>query len=79
MVHIFEVSPQKLVKETSEELKGKFEAPNWSIFVKTGTNKERPPQNQDWWHLRAASVLRTVYKDGPVGVSKLRSIWKRKK
>ena len=73
MVHIFEVSPQKLVKETSEELKGKLEAPNWSIFVKTGTNKERPPQNQDWWHLRAASVLRTVYKDGPVGVSKLRS------
>ncbi len=73
MVHIFEVSPQKLVKETSEELEGKFAAPSWAIFVKTGNNKERPPQNKNWWHLSAASVLRTVYKDGPVGVSKLRS------
>lgn len=73
MTSIFKASPQNLVKETAEELKDKFEAPSWAAFVKTGNNKDRPPQNQNWWHLRAASVLRTVYKDGPVGVSKLRS------
>ncbi|MBS3065171.1 MAG: 30S ribosomal protein S19e [DPANN group archaeon] len=73
MVSVFKVSPQSLVKETAEELKGKFQAPSWATFVKTGHNKERPPMQPDWWHIRAASVLRVIYKDGPVGVSKLRS------
>ncbi|MBS3064477.1 MAG: 30S ribosomal protein S19e [DPANN group archaeon] len=73
MVSLFDVSPQVLAKETATELKGKFEAPSWASIVKTGANKERPPLQSDWWHLRAASILRTIYKDGPVGVSKLRS------
>lgn len=28
---------------------------------------------QDWWYIRAASILRTIYRNAPVGVSKLRS------
>ncbi|MFB6134534.1 MAG: 40S ribosomal protein S19, partial [Halanaeroarchaeum sp.] len=38
---------------------------------KTGTDRELPPQQDDFWHRRAASVLRKVAMDGPVGVERL--------
>ena len=34
-----------------------------------------PPTNPDWWFVRCASVLRRIYIDGPVGVSRLRSFY----
>jgi len=49
--------------------------PPWSIFVKTGPNKERPPQREDWWYVRAASILRKLYLRGPVGIERLRSAY----
>ena len=75
MVSIFDVQPEKLAKELAKILKEKgiIKAPVWAQFVKTGAHKERPPVNKDWFYIRAASVLRTIEKDGPVGVSKLRS------
>ena len=73
MTSVFDAKPQELAKEVAQELKSKIQPPAWAAFVKTGTHKERPPAERDWWYVRAASVLRTVYKDGPVGVSKLRS------
>ena len=48
-----------------------IKAPEWSIFVKTGVHKERPPVNPEWWVVRAASVLSKVNKNGPVGTNKL--------
>jgi small subunit ribosomal protein S19e len=47
--------------------------PEWARFVKTGSHNERPPVRVDWWYIRAAAILRTIYKNGPVGISKLRS------
>ena len=72
-----EVSANALIKRLSEEL-GKLKEltpPQWSHFVKTGAHKERLPEQLDWWHARAASLLRRVYIDGPVGVSRLRSYY----
>ena len=46
--------------------------PDWAKFSKTGTHKERPPMDPEWWYKRAAAILRTVYIKGPIGVSKLR-------
>lgn len=73
MVLPTDVSPQELAREVANALKEKITAPKWVVFVKTGAHKERPPLEKDWWHIRAASVLRTIYRSGPVGVSKLRS------
>ena len=73
MVDIFDVQPYALAKEVASSLKGKITPPKWAVFIKTGAHKERPPLEQDWWYIRAASVLRTVYKNKIVGVSKLRS------
>jgi small subunit ribosomal protein S19e len=41
--------------------------------VKTGVHKQRPPYQDDWWHIRCAALLRTVYLRGPIGIERLRS------
>ncbi len=72
-----EVQPAALIKRLSEELK-KVESvkpPQWSLFAKTGAHKQRPPEQPDWWYLRTASLLRKIYFDGPVGISRLRSFY----
>ncbi|MFA5141809.1 MAG: 30S ribosomal protein S19e [Candidatus Woesearchaeota archaeon] len=74
MVNIYDVDPNQLIVKAGEELKkvSAIQPPKWSSIVKTGVHKERPPANKDWWYVRAAAVLRSLYKLGPVGVSKLR-------
>src|SRR3989338_1228886 len=49
------------------------------LILKTGMHKERPPVDEDWWYFRSASVLRNIYRFGPVGVSKLRTKYGGKK
>jgi len=75
MTHARDVNPNELVRKTSEELKKVMKQPQWALYTKTGAGRERPPSQQDWWFLRAASLLRRIYVDGPVGVSRLRSYY----
>src|SRR3989344_5370373 len=72
MATIYEANTQELIKKAAEALKEKIKAPEWSKFVKTGVSRERPPVDGDWWHMRAASVLRKVYLRGPIGTNKLK-------
>ena len=51
----------------------------WAAYVKTGMHKERPPIREDWWYIRAASILRKMIRYGPIGVSKLRVYYGGKK
>ena len=69
------VDPNQLIELIAKELQAipDMRPPAWAIFVKTGAHKERPPVRKDWWHVRAAAVLRTVARLGPVGTSKLRT------
>ena len=72
-----EVHPQEQIAQLSEALK-KLDAlkpPEWSHYVKTGTHREHPPEQPDWWYTRAASVLRRIYLDGPVGLARLRTFY----
>ena len=50
-----------------------FEVPEWIDFVKSGPSKERPINEDDFWYKRAASILRQIYKNKTVGVSRLRT------
>ncbi len=70
-----DVSPDLLIERLKEKLKDipEIQPPEWAKYVKTGSHRERPPQQEDWWYVRAASVLRAVYLRGPVGVEKLRT------
>lgn len=72
---MFDVYPNDLIKAAAEELKNipDVKPPVWAGFVKTGRHKERTPLNPDWWYVRVAAVLRSVYRLGPIGVSKLRT------
>lgn len=75
MANALEVDPQELLDRVAKEFKDKktVNPPAWATFVKTGRHVERPPVNDDWWYMRAAAVLRSIYKLGPVGTSKLRT------
>ncbi len=68
---VLDVNQQKLVEETAKELKKLIEMPEWAHYIKTSPARERPPLQDDWYFLRAASILKYVYKLGPIGVSKL--------
>ena len=74
---IQDVDSQKLIEKAAEKLQGleALRPPEWAGFVKTGRNRERPPIQKNWWYLRAASILRKVYLNQDVGVSKLRKVY----
>ncbi len=75
MVTVKDVSADKLIGRLKEDLKQvkEIQPTEWSYFVKSGVHKERPPQQEDFWYIRSASVLRRIYLDGPVGTERLRS------
>lgn len=56
-----------------------FKAPEWSQFVKSGVAKERPIEEEDFWHKRAASILKQIYKRKTVGVNRLKTKYGSKK
>lgn len=71
------VEPQQLINATAKELEQLEELtpPQWAGYVKTGAHNERPPTQDNWWHIRAASILRKVALRGPVGTQKLRVLY----
>lgn len=81
MATMYDAEPNELIQKAAQELKKipDIKPPLWAAFAKTGTHKERPPSNKDWWHVRTASILRSVYRLGPIGVSKLRTKYGGKK
>lgn len=50
-----------------------FNAPEWTMFVKSGHGKQRPIDEEDFWYKRTASILRQIYLRGTVGVQRLRT------
>lgn len=78
---IYEMNPQEYNLKLAEALKNvpEFQAPEWVMFVKSSSSKERPIEDPDFWYKRAASILRQVYKNEIVGVSRLRTRYGSKK
>jgi len=54
---IFAKDPVKFIPALAETLKGmeEFEVPEWASFVKSGSSRERPPVDENFWYTRAAS------------------------
>ena len=61
---VYELDSHEYNKKLAEALKKipDFKEPEWVKFVKSGTAKERHIDEPDFWHKRAASILRNVYK-----------------
>lgn len=71
MVTLYDVPPEELNDAIAAKLEDEIEEPDWTSLAKTSVDKEFPPEQSDFWYRRAASVLRTVAIDGPVGVARL--------
>ncbi|MGA8904521.1 MAG: 30S ribosomal protein S19e [Candidatus Bathyarchaeia archaeon] len=70
-----DISSDTLIDNLSKFLKenvGEVAPPAWALTAKTGSHRERPPANPDWWYNRCASLLRKLYLHGPVGIARLR-------
>lgn len=72
---VYEMPANDYNKKLAEALKQipEFQQPEWSLFVKSGVAKKRPPQEEDFWHKRAASILRQIYINKTVGVNRLKT------
>ena len=71
MTTYHDVPADLLISELSARL-AEMEAispPEWSSIVKTGTHRERPPSQDNWWFIRSAAILRKVGKLGPIGAN----------
>ena len=75
MTTVYDVKAEPLIMEVADELEDDFEATEWTGYVKTGVSKDSPPQQDNWYHIRSAAILRRIYTDGSMGVSKLRTIF----
>ena len=75
MTTLYDVPAEDLNEALAEELADEddIEAPDWTEFAKTGVDRELPPEQDDFWFRRTASLLRKVAVDGPVGVNSLRT------
>ena len=78
---IYELDAHEYNKKLAGALKQipEFKMPEWAEFVKSGPAKERPIDDIDFWHKRAASILRQIYKRGVVGVNRFRTKYGSKK
>jgi len=75
MATLYDAPAEDLIEALAETLADEdaIEQPDWLAYTKTGVDRELPPEQDDFWERRAASLLRKVAVDGPVGVNSLRT------
>ena len=75
MTTLYDAPAEDVIEALAETLTDEdaVEEPEWLEFVKTGHDRELPPQQEEFWTRRSASLLRKVAIDGPVGVGALKT------
>jgi len=74
MANVLDVDGSMLIRKASEKLKSEgVVAPGYVTFVKSGPSRERVPSDPDFYFVRCASLLRQVYLNGPIGISRMRT------
>jgi len=73
MTTLYDAPADEVIEALAEKFADEdaIEEPDWLEFVKTGSARELPPEQEDFWQRRAASLLRKVAIDEPVGVGSL--------
>ncbi|MFB6267127.1 MAG: 30S ribosomal protein S19e [Halodesulfurarchaeum sp.] len=71
MVTLYDAPADELLDALATELSDRLEEPEWATYTKSGPGRELPPEQEDFWFKRAASILRKVAMDGPIGVERL--------
>lgn len=75
MTSLYDAPAEDVLEALAETLREEsaVEEPEWLQFTTTGIDRELPPEQEDFWSRRAASVLRKVAIDGPIGVGSLKA------
>lgn len=79
---IYDVLPEEIIWELAQKLKGNpgvepnpIKPPKDSIHWKTASMREFPPTDaENFWYIRAASILRKLYR-GSLGVNRLKKAY----
>ena len=71
MATMYDVPADALIEAVADELEDRLEEPDWAVVAKAGADRELPPEQDDFWAVRAASLLRKVADNEPVGVGRL--------
>ena len=71
MATLYDAPADELIDALADELADRLEEPEWAAYTKTGQSRELPPEQEDFWATRAASLLRKVAMEGPIGVERL--------
>lgn len=71
MVTLYDAPVAELLDELVDRLESDLSEPEWAQFAKSGESNELPPEQDDFWYRRGASILRKIATDGPVGVERL--------
>ncbi|WP_247730052.1 30S ribosomal protein S19e [Halovivax limisalsi] len=71
MATMYDVPADDLIEALAADLADDLDEPEWAVFAKSGVSNELPPEQEDFWATRAASLLRKVADTGPVGVERL--------
>jgi len=75
MATLYDAPADELIDELAADLEDRLDEPDWANYAKTGAGRELPPEQEDFWARRAASLLRKVAVDGPIGVKRLSSAY----
>lgn len=75
MTTVFDVPAKELIDEVAKKLEKEeyIELPDANYYSKTGVTRENPPENEDWWYIRCASILRKIYIHKSIGIEVLRA------
>lgn len=74
MTTLYDAPAEEVIEALTEKFEDEdaIEPPEWAEYVKTGVGRELPPEQEQFWSRRAASLLRKVAINGPVGVGSLK-------
>ncbi|MFQ3320170.1 MAG: small subunit ribosomal protein S19e [Natronomonas sp.] len=75
MTTLYDVPAEDLIEAVAEQIESDLDEPEWVGYAKTGTGRELPPEQDDFWARRAASLVRKVAVEGPIGVQRLRTAY----
>ena len=75
MTTVYDVPAEELIEALIDVLSEEdaVEQPEWIAYTKSGADRELPPEQEQFWTRRTASLLRKVAVDGPVGVGALQT------
>ena len=79
MATIYDVPADALIEAVATRLEDRIDEPDWVEFTKSGSGKELPPEQDDFWYVRSASLLRKVAQNEPIGIERLATEYGSKK